>query len=95
MLRFSDKLLEEDIFYFFQCMVKKIGYFCSVKTKRIKCNIFINHGRNTLTSIVLVSLATLVIAGLYYMFPPPWQIQDWEGRKCREIAYGECVCVCV
>ena len=76
-------------------MVKKIGYFSSVKTKRIKCIIFINHGRNTLTSIVLVSRATLVIAALWKMFPPPWQIQDWEDRKWREIAYGECVCVCV
>ena len=87
--------MEEDIFYFFQCMVKKIGYFSSVKMKRIKFLIFINHGRNTLTSIVLVSRATLAIAGLWKMFPPPWQIQDWEGLKCREIAYGECVCVCV
>ena len=76
-------------------MVKKIGYFSSVKTKRIKCVIFINHGRNTLTSFVLVYRATLVLAGLWKMFPPPWQIKDWDGHKWREIAYVECVCVCV
>ena len=74
MLCFSDKLLEEDIFYFFQCMVKKIGYFSSVKTKSIKFLIFNNLGRKTLTSLyaLLVSRETLVIVGLWKMFPSPW-----------------------